>query len=63
MEGLQTVSYCCPCCGEENEAVVDCSAGPQQIYTEDCAVCCRPIVLNVAVSEAEGISVIAESES
>jgi hypothetical protein len=41
----------CPYCGESFETSVDVSAGGQT-YTEDCAVCCRPIVVTVAVDDA-----------
>ena len=38
----------CPYCGESFDTTVDLSGG-DQLYVEDCAVCCRPItlVLNV----------------
>lgn len=41
------VRYNCPCCGEENETILDPSGGDRQVYTEDCAVCCRPNVIHV----------------
>lgn len=37
----------CPYCGEPITLLVDYSAGPQQ-YIEDCAVCCRPIVISIS---------------
>lgn len=40
----------CPYCGESFETAVDASAGAQR-YTEDCAVCCRPIVFEVGVDD------------
>ncbi|MBA1272036.1 CPXCG motif-containing cysteine-rich protein [Stutzerimonas azotifigens] len=43
---LETQDYACPYCGEPVEAVLDLSAGDQQ-YTEDCPVCCRPIVFDL----------------
>lgn len=33
----------CPSCGEAVALSVDTSAGEEQEYTEDCAVCCRPM--------------------
>ena len=36
----------CPCCGEPIELVVDVSL-PDQVYVEDCPVCCRPMVVAV----------------
>jgi hypothetical protein len=38
----------CAGCGEWNEATVDESAGRSQRYVEDCQVCCKPNVLEVA---------------
>ncbi|WP_437884168.1 CPXCG motif-containing cysteine-rich protein [Pseudomonas sp. LRF_L74] len=43
---LEIQAYQCPYCGEEVEAVLDLSAGDQS-YTEDCPVCCRPIVFDL----------------
>ncbi len=40
----------CPYCGEAFETVVDLSAGSQS-YTEDCAVCCRPIEVALTVDD------------
>ena len=42
----------CPYCGERIELVIDPSV-PAQEYTEDCAVCCRPIVISVRVEVTE----------
>ncbi len=42
----------CPYCGESYDSAVDITAG-DQVYTEDCAVCCRPIVVSVRV-DAQG---------
>ena len=39
---LETQRYECPYCGERVETLLDLSAGDQQ-YSEDCAVCCRPV--------------------
>jgi hypothetical protein len=41
----------CPCCGETVEVLVDLSL-PLQEYTEDCPVCCRPMILKVANGES-----------
>jgi hypothetical protein len=55
--------YICSICGAENETFVDPSAGPRQIYVEDCSVCCRPQVLNVIIDEANGtVTIQAEFE-
>ena len=49
---LETDTYDCPYCGEAVQTVVDLSAG-DQVYTEDCQVCCRPIVFNLQVDGDE----------
>jgi len=41
----------CPYCGESIELQVDLSVDYQE-YIEDCSVCCRPITVNVTVTEA-----------
>lgn len=46
----EPVEVQCPWCGEEFTTFVDMSAGNQN-YTEDCQVCCRPIVLNITCDE------------
>jgi hypothetical protein len=47
MDLLRTLAIGCPYCGEVVDLTVDCSAGDQE-YIEDCQVCCRPIVLQIA---------------
>jgi len=42
----------CPYCGETIEIAVDTSGG-SQTYIEDCQVCCRPIVMRLAVDEGD----------
>ena len=39
----------CPYCGEAIELVIDPSVQEQE-YIEDCEVCCRPIVLTIAIN-------------
>ena len=49
---MQTTSeYICAFCGEINSTFVDLSAGMQQVYTEDCQVCCHPNVLYIYIEE------------
>lgn len=38
----------CPWCGEPCDTFCDISAGHQS-YTEDCQVCCRPIVMTIHI--------------
>jgi len=52
MNTLESVVARCPYCGERVELLVDTSEGEQQ-YTEDCEVCCRPMVVSVAIDEDE----------
>ncbi|MDF3983300.1 CPXCG motif-containing cysteine-rich protein [Luteibacter sp. PPL201] len=53
----------CPYCGETIEVAVDVSAG-SQTYTEDCQVCCRPMVMRLVVDEGDDtFSLAASSEN
>ncbi len=52
----------CPYCGEANSVLVDDSVAEQR-YTEDCQVCCRPIVMDVSVDSNGGVAVVASSEN
>ena len=47
---LPSVDVHCPYCGEAISLLVDASAG-DQVYIEDCAVCCRPIIVSIGVDE------------
>lgn len=47
---LDTCKDRCPYCGELIELVIDTSIEAQE-YIEDCEVCCRPIIVNVIVSD------------
>ena len=44
----------CPFCGEPDEIYVDAGGGDEQVYTEDCAVCCRPRVVHVEPGDGPG---------
>ncbi len=48
---IEEINISCPYCGEQFTSVVDYSAGSQQ-YTEDCYVCCRPIVFHIEVDSS-----------
>jgi len=52
VELLRSVPVSCPYCGEPLELSIDCSVESQR-YTEDCQICCRPIVVD-AVVDADG---------
>jgi hypothetical protein len=61
MQAVQTVSIQCPYCWESIEVVVDCSVEHQE-YTEDCSVCCRPIVITAVTADGEVVVVEGRSE-
>ncbi|NGY06585.1 CPXCG motif-containing cysteine-rich protein [Solimonas terrae] len=47
---LEEVTVTCPACWEEIVLDIDLSGGDQQVYSEDCPVCCRPMTVHVEVS-------------
>ena len=51
----------CPYCGESYDTTVDLSAG-DQMYVEDCAVCCRPITLVLEVADDDGFTLVARRD-
>ena len=55
--------FFCAYCGEPNEIDVDLSAGRQQVYVEDCQVCCRPNLLRMSFDGDHRARVDAEPES
>ena len=57
---LEFVDVYCPACGEPLQLAIDMSAGAQA-YVEDCQVCCRPMLVRVAVDEV-GLQVEVEAE-
>ena len=60
---VQSATVQCPSCWEEIELDVDASAG-SQTYTEDCSVCCNPMVVRVQVDEDSGeVNVDVEAEN
>lgn len=58
---LATARVTCPYCGEGFKTVVDCSAGDQE-YTEDCQVCCKPIVFSVTAADGELVALETRTE-
>lgn len=42
-------TFQCAWCFEVNEIFVDISAGEDQVYEEDCQVCCRPNTIHVHI--------------
>lgn len=62
MNLLQEHTIGCPYCGELITLVVDGSVETQQ-YIEDCQVCCRPIDIQVTVSEDGNCQIDAKDEN
>lgn len=52
----------CPYCGETIEVLIDHQEAGGQ-YIEDCQVCCRPIVFDIAVDSAGHLSVTVRDEN
>jgi hypothetical protein len=52
----------CPYCGEQISVMVDDSVAEQE-YTEDCQVCCRPMLVTVAVELDGSLRVDSRSEN
>ncbi|MEE2873242.1 MAG: CPXCG motif-containing cysteine-rich protein [Candidatus Latescibacterota bacterium] len=52
----------CPYCGEMVDVFVDRSV-PEQVYVEDCYVCCRPILLSVHVGADDEVAIAARQEN
>ena len=51
----------CPYCGEVIDVLLDPSEAGEQ-YTEDCQVCCRPIVFALSESNSGELSVRVQRE-
>ena len=47
--------FTCPYCWQRISMLLDLSV-PEQVYVEDCEVCCRPIEVRYAVEEDEIIA-------
>jgi hypothetical protein len=48
-------SIACPFCGQASEVVIDTSV-PNQRFTTDCEVCCRPLEVTVECVPGEILS-------
>jgi transcription elongation factor Elf1 len=48
MNIVQEHGASCPYCGEHISLLIDCS-DVEQTYTEDCQVCCQPMVVEVQI--------------
>lgn len=60
---MTPVTTHCPYCGEPFETVIEAGAGEVE-YTEDCQVCCQPVVVRVRIGyDGEFISFEAYREN
>jgi len=62
MPALHQQHIDCPYCGEAIEVPIDESEAGQQ-YIEDCQVCCRPILFQVAITMDGELSVSVHDEN
>ena len=62
MESLAEQVVSCPYCGEAIEVLIDHQEAGHQ-YIEDCQVCCKPIIFNVAVDSVGNLSVSVRDEN
>jgi len=62
MEPLAEQVVGCPYCGEVIDVIIDHQEAGDQ-YIEDCQVCCRPIIFNVAVDSEGNLSVSVRDEN
>jgi hypothetical protein len=58
---LEFVDVHCPACGEPLELAIDPSAG-SQAYVEDCQVCCRAMLVRVAIDNDGLLEVAVDTE-
>lgn len=58
---LEEADIQCPCCWETITIELDLSAGSSR-YTEDCQVCCNPLVITLQVSLDAPFEVSVEPE-
>jgi hypothetical protein len=54
---IEEAFVACPACGEEIALEVDTMGGRRQSYVEDCAVCCRPMLVEVRCEPGEILSI------
>jgi len=62
MNGLIERDIQCPYCGESQTILIDGSV-TQQVYIEDCQVCCRPISFDVTTDNKGRALVVVSHEN
>jgi hypothetical protein len=54
---LQNSYYlACPWCLEHFQVIVDLTGGSQE-YTEDCEVCCHPVLMTIKIEDGQLVSI------
>jgi hypothetical protein len=53
MYALESVDLSCPWCGEPQCLSIDPGEGGHQ-FTEDCGVCCQPMLITVSLDPRDG---------
>jgi Cysteine-rich CPXCG len=56
------VQYGCAFCGEDNDVFIDPSGGRQQMFTEDCTVCCRPNLITLTIDDDGDVEIEVRQE-
>jgi hypothetical protein len=59
---LEETDITCPYCWETISLELDLSAGSAE-YTEDCQVCCRPILVRLGIDHSGAFSVEVRAEN
>lgn len=63
LQPLESSDITCPYCGETITTVIDTSVDEQE-YTEDCPVCCAPVLYHVRIDhDSEQIDVTVQKEN
>lgn len=62
MNALETIGIRCPYCGRHIDITVDATV-PEQVYIEDCQVCCHPIQLHLSIDDGGRVSVTTARDS
>jgi len=57
---MEEYFFQCPHCWEQISMLIDTSQ-TQQMYIEDCEICCNPIQISVSVENQEIVSFLAEN--
>ena len=62
MSLVNSYHVACPYCLEQIEILIDVTAG-SQVYTEDCEVCCHPILFRISMDNGRLMDIEAVQEN